>query len=502
MQRDVLKRWSDMATREVDVAVIGGGAAGLVAAAGCAALGGRTILVERNRLGGECTWTGCIPSKALLHLARMASLVRNGPAPGIGIGGLTVDFPTVMDSVRETRRDIYEHHESPSYLKELGIHPLQATARFLDERNLELSRQGRTMTVGFRSAIIATGSKPFVPQIKGLESVPYLTTDNLFELDQLPAHLAILGCGPVGAEMAQAFARLGSQVTVVTASPSILTDLEPWAAIAVERALRSEDVTLHVGQTISHVAASARGIEVTIAGPGQARKITVDQLLVATGRTPSVSALNLPAAGISCGVDGIPVDDWCRTNQRHILASGAVTMAPNFTHVAENMSRAAAVNAMARLPLQKYEQTVIPRVVFTDPELAAVGRSAAQLDAAGEPFERIQFPFERIDRARVEHRTTGEIALYHRRGRILGATIFGAGAGEMIGLYALAMKNGLRLNDISDTVQGYPTMMIGAKRAADQFYVGLLKRWMVQGFRFAYGYRGDIPGYVGTDRTI
>lgn len=474
----------------------------MVAAAGCAALGGRTSLIECDRLGGECTWTGCVPSKALLHIAGQAALARKMPNLGIHLDEPRVDFATVMHSVRETRRAIYEHSESPAYLRQLGVRPLKASARFLDSRTLEVERDGRSRTIGFRSAIVATGSRPAIPDIAGLSDVPYLTTDSLFELNQLPARLAIIGCGAVGVEMAQAFARLGSKVTAITSDEQLLPGSDRWAASTLAEILHAESVEFHFSRTVESVAAVSGGIELKLAGFEHPDTLTVDALLVATGRKPNTEALGLAAAGVEFDASGIAVDDWCRTSARHIFASGDVTTAPKFTHIADNMSRAAALNAMTRLPLRKYEQRLVPRITYTDPELATIGETVASLESSGGRYESIDVPFEKVDRARIEGSALGSIRIYHRRGKLLGATIIGPQAGEMIDYFALAMRNGLRLNDIADTVVGYPTMLLGAKRAADQFLIRLPQRWMVQGFRLAFGYRGGIPAYIGTDQVI
>ncbi len=251
-----------------------------------------------------------------------------------------------MHSVRESRRQVYEHSESPAYLKQLGIRPLKASARFLDSRTIELERDGRCRRVGFRAAIVATGSRPAIPAIAGLTDVLVLTTDNLFELNQLPARLAIIGCGAVGIEMAQACARLGNEVTVITNGDQILPGIDRWAASALAEILEADGVDFHFSTSATSVAEVDDGIELglnRLAGLGM---LAVDALLLATSREPTVEDLCLAAAGVDYDSSGIAVDDWCRASTRYIFAAGDVTTAPNFTHVAKNMSRAAALNAM------------------------------------------------------------------------------------------------------------------------------------------------------------
>ena len=491
-----------MGKTDVDVAVVGGGAAGLVAAAGTAALGARTVLIERNRLGGECTWTGCIPSKALLHVASLAATARKSNELGVHSCSVDIDFKEVMESVHSVRRNVYEHGETPGYLKELGIRPLHASARFLDSGTLEIERNGRTRVLSFRSAIIATGSRPFVPDIEGLQAVPHLTTNELFEIDELPRRLAILGCGAVGVEIGQAFARLGSEVTLITRDDQLLSEVDRDAAVVLQGALEEEGIDIHLLSTITNVSQSNGQTRIEVSGAREPFHLNVDQLLIATGRIANTAGIGLDAAGISYDRYGIGVDSYCRTNVRGIFASGDVTPAPNLTHIAENMSKAAAVNALARIPVWKYERDVVPAVIYTDPEVASVGRCRQDLDADGADYDVIDFPYYGIDRAVIEGNTDGFVRVYHRFGKILGATIVGAGAGELISEYALAMRQNIRLPAIAGTVHAYPTMMLGARRAADQMYIRSLKPWMVRAFRFIYGYRGDVPDYVGTRKIV
>ena len=487
---------------EVDVAVIGGGGAGLVAAAGCAMFGAQTILVERNRFGGECTWTGCVPSKALLHAARRAHDLRGGSAPGIQAGQIDIDFAAVMDHVRATRRAIYDKGESPDHLRSLGIIPLKASARFLDAHRLLIERDGIQREVRFRSAIIATGSRPFVPEIPGADAGDFLTTDEIFEVHTRPNRLVVLGGGAVGVELAQAFSRLGSQVTIVHRDGHLLADVDAELSAVLQSRFDTESIETRAYSTVDNVSRKDGELRIVLGGQGQTSAIRTDQLFIATGRVPNTSSLDLDAAGVHYDRRGIAVDDYCRTNQRHIFAVGDVTPAPNLTHVGENMAKAASVNALARIPVWKFEQAVVPRAVFTDPEVATVGASTQELVKAGQRFDQIDFPFEKIDRSAIEDSRDGMIRINHHHGKILGATIVGPNAGEMIAEYALAMRHGLRLHDLASTVHAYPTMMLGTRRAADQIYVRALRTWMVRGFRSLYGYRGSIPGYVGTKSIL
>lgn len=487
---------------DLDVLVIGGGTAGLVAAAGTAAFGARTALIERHRLGGECTWTGCVPSKALLHAARQIHTMRQAASSGIRAETIAVDFAAVMATVRATRRWIYDHGETPAYLISLGIQPLQASGRFLDDRTALIERDGRRRELTFRAAIIASGSRPFVPEVPGLEEIDFLTTDTLFEIDELPQRLAILGGGATGVEMAQAFARLGSDVTLISHDDRLIAHVDDDASELLRQRLSGEGVDIHLRATIAAVSPAGRSAQLRVAGDGEPLVIEVDRLLLATGRMANTSGLGLEAAGVDYERGGIPVDAYCRTSASGIYATGDVTTALNLTHVAEEMSKAAAVNALSKLPVIKYEQAVVPTVVYTDPEVATVGRTARELRESGIDYDRIDLPYEKIDRAVIEGHGDGFVRVYHRRGKVLGATVVGASAGELIAEYALAMRHGLRLHQLAGTIHAYPTMMLGARRAADQFLFRSLRPWMASVMRAAYGYRGKIPEYVGTRQIV
>jgi pyruvate/2-oxoglutarate dehydrogenase complex dihydrolipoamide dehydrogenase (E3) component len=382
------------------------------------------------------------------------------------------------------------------------MRPLHASARFLDPHTLQLERGPRARELTFRTAIVATGSRPFVPEIAGLETVDFLTTDTLFELEELPPRLAILGGGAAGVEIAQALARLGSAVTLVTHDDQLLSGVERDAAALLLDTLRAEGVEIYLRSTFTRLQQRADEVSVEIAGGGEPLHILVDRIILATGRNANTAGIGLEAAGVDYTRHGIAVDAYCRTNVRHIFASGDVTTAPNLTHVAENMSKAAALNALSRLPVRRYEQDVIPMVVYTDPEIATVGRTERALQEAGQPYDVIELPYEKIDRAVIEGRGTGFVRVYHRCGRVLGATIAGAQAGELIAEYALAMRHGLRLPALADTVHAYPTMMLGARRAADQIYPRALKPWMVRGLQLLYGLRGEIPEYIGSRMIV
>ncbi|MFQ5602123.1 MAG: dihydrolipoyl dehydrogenase family protein [bacterium] len=488
---------------DYDIVVIGGGAAGLTASGICAAFGARTALIEKHRLGGDCTWNGCVPSKALLHIAKGVSTVAKNQKNGVKYKDLLIDFPAVMDSIRKTRQQIFEDADSPEVITARGVEVIHGRAQFIDKHSIKVTTEKDSRSLSFRSAIITAGGSPLRLPIAGLQASDFLTNESLFELQQQPKHLVILGSGPIGVEMAQAFNLLGTRVTVIALDPRILIRDEPVCTDFVQTRLEKEGVTFYSGATI-HQAQKGNGAFKLSVGPrtGADKSISCDALLMAVGRQPNLENLHLEDAGVRSLKNGIPVDRFCRTNVRNIFAAGDVTTFLKFTHVAENMAKTAAVNAVFRLPIYKYESEIIPWVTYTEPECAHVGKTAEELQSEKIPFETIEFPYDKIDRAVTEHASEGVIILHTARGRILGAHAAGAQAGEIINEFALAMKNGLKLSHIADTIHPYPTWLLGARRAADQHYVRLHKKWMSKLIRFVFRYQGEIPDYVGSKTVV
>ncbi|MFQ5652935.1 MAG: dihydrolipoyl dehydrogenase family protein [bacterium] len=493
-----------MAKYDYDIVVIGGGAAGLTSSGICASFGARTALIEKHRLGGDCTWTGCVPSKSLLHIAKQVQQARKAQAFGVHFTDLAIDFEAVMNSVRATRQQVYEDADSPELMRKRGVHIVEGQAQFSAPHELEISGPNGTQRVTFRSAIVTSGGTALTLPIPGLHEAGFLTNETLFELQHQPRRLVIMGSGPIGVEMAQAFTLLGSQVTVIALDEKILIRDEPGCAEVVHQRLVEQGITFHMGETIHSVEKQNGEYKLSV-GPlsGADKTITADAVLVAVGRKPNLKGLGLDRAGVRFEKAGIPVDNACRTNVKHILAAGDITTFLKFTHVAENMAKTAAVNAVMRLPLLRYEKVVVPWVTFTDPECAHVGKTAAELEANNVKFDTIELPYSKIDRAVTEHAEDGVVIVHATsKGKILGAHAAGTHAGEIINEYALAMKNGLKLPKISDTIHAYPTLLLGARRAADQFYVRLQKRWMANLVRIFFGLRGEIPAYVGSKEVL
>ncbi|GAA4729428.1 FAD-dependent oxidoreductase [Modestobacter marinus] len=430
-----------------DLLVVGGGTAGIVASTTAASLGARVLLVERERTGGECLYTGCVPSKALLASATAAADARGAARLGVDVSGVQVDFARVMVHVKQAISTI-EPVDSPETLRGKGVTVLSGDAVFTGpDRATVAGRQIR-----FRAAVIATGSGPRLPQLPGLAGVDPLTNETVWDLDVLPARLAVLGGGPIGCELGQGFARLGAQVTVVNAADRLLDVESEEASALVTAALVRDGVDVRVGAEAVAVTGDRDGGELELA---DGARVPFDRLLVAVGRTARTDGLGCAAAGVELTEHGdVVVDDALRTSNPRIWAAGDVTGGPAFTHVAGVRGSLAASNAV--LGLRRRVDPVVPRVTYTSPEVASVGVGADGAGEAGLTVRRI--PHTEIDRAIAEDLTEGSTTLVHdRRGRLRGATVIGPRAGESLGELTLAVRQGLRVQDVAGTTHPYPT---------------------------------------------
>jgi pyruvate/2-oxoglutarate dehydrogenase complex dihydrolipoamide dehydrogenase (E3) component len=436
-----------------DLLVIGGGTAGIVAAKTAVRLGSEVLLVERERTGGDCLWTGCVPSKALLAAANSVASARDAAKFGIHTAEVKVDFPAVMNHVHSAIQQV-EPVDSSETLERFGISILHGDGQFMDRRTLRVDQQ----EIRFRTAIIAIGAQPTVPPIPGLLGSPYLTSENLWQIQELPKRLVILGAGSVGCELGQAFARLGSEVTLVDMALRILPREDQIAAQFVAEALTKAGVKILTGATVSSASIDHDGkgfLRLDNVG-GDSDQVDFDRLLVASGRTPRTRQLGLDLAGVKLTKNGfLKVDASLRTTNQRIWAAGDVTGHPQFTHVAGIHGSVAASNAILGLH-RKAEVTTIPRVTFTDPEVAAVGVST---DTFGnEKYRVAHLMSTEVDRAITDRDTEGFTKLaIDRRGRIIGATIVGPRAGETLSEMTLAVRLGLRTRDIASTIHPYPT---------------------------------------------
>jgi pyruvate/2-oxoglutarate dehydrogenase complex dihydrolipoamide dehydrogenase (E3) component len=436
-----------------DLVVIGGGTAGLVSAMGAAGLGARVALVERGLLGGDCLNTGCVPSKALLRSARAAADARRAAQLGVGISGIEPDFAAVMRRMRERRADI-SPHDSAERLRAAGVDVYFGDARFTGPSDVEVG--GRTLA--FRRAVIATGSRPAVPPIPGLAEAPYLTNETLFELTEQPRRLAIIGAGPIGCEIAQAFARLGSEVTLIDQAARVLPLEDVDAAALIARRLSADGVTLRLGGAIAQVSSAAGEVRLQLDGNG-AELQRFERLLVAVGRMPNVEPLDLAAAGVAFDEQGIVVDDHLRTSNRRIFSAGDVCSTFKFTHAADALARIVIRNALF-FGRTRASALVIPWCTYTDPEVAHVGACDG---------EAITIPLSDVDRAVVDEEPDGFVRVHHERGRLLGCTVVASRAGEMIGVATHALTHGASLTELGSTIHPYPTLNSAFRAAGDAY---------------------------------
>ncbi|MDX1740588.1 MAG: mercuric reductase [Rhodothermales bacterium] len=477
---------------DYDVIVIGGGAAGLTSSGLAATLGAKVLMVEAERLGGDCTWYGCVPSKTLLKAARVAHEIRHADRYGLSGSELDYSFPRMMDHVRHIREEVYQEADRPEIYENLGIEVRTGRASFVDDHTVRIEGPDKG-TLTSRYIVIATGAKAFVPPIPGLSDVPYLTNETLFELEEQPRRLAIVGGGPIGTEMAQAFARLGSEVTVVDMLDRILSRDDPEASALLRSRLERDGVSFQLGAQVAGVGTGPGGIVVRLTNGEEDLEVPADSILVATGRRANIDGLNLEAAGVETGKTGILVDDHCRTSRRHIYAVGDVTGRYQFTHMSEHMAKVAITNALLKVPM-KIDVRNVPWVTFTDPEVAHTGATAELLQTEGRKFRTYRFPYGKVDRAVTDGDAEGFIKVHAKpsTGRILGVDIVGASAGELISEYAVAMKNRIPMRKISDTIHPYPTYGLGARRAADQWYVQKQSPLLVKLLKWVFRYRGPV----------
>ena len=469
---------------DCDVAVIGAGAAGLSVAAISAGLGLKVVLFERGAMGGDCLNTGCVPSKALLAAAHAAEAARRAGRFGIRLGAPEVDWAGVRAHVARAIAAIAPN-DSEERFAAMGVRVVRASARFAGRDTIEAA--GRRFT--FRRAVIAAGSAAVVPPIPGLAEVPFLTNETLFALAEQPAHLLILGGGPIGLEMAQAHARLGCRVTVIEAA-AIAGREEPECVAPLRAALAAEGVALLEGARVAAVERDGAGLALRLADGG---RVAGSHLLLAVGRAPRLAGLGLEAAGIAHSPRGVATDRALRsTTHRRVWAAGDIAdpegLGPRaFTHVCSQHAGIIARSMLFRLPA-RLSYAALPRVIYTDPEIAQIGPTEAELRAAGrDDLVITRWPLAENDRLVAEGRAGGLVKLVaDRRGRLLGASLVGPGVGDMAGMFALAI--GRRLSALAAAVLPYPTAQEAAKRAAGEFYapkllspaarriVGLLKR--------------------------
>jgi len=493
-----------MSKFEFDAVVIGGGAAGLTASGIAANVGAKTMMIEAHRLGGDCTWTGCVPSKVILKAGKLTHQIRTASTFGLLDAEPEINFKNVIKHVHQIRNDIYEDADRPEIYEEMGIEVVFGSAAFKDAHSLEIDlADGGKRTVSAGHIFIATGARAFVPPIPGLDAVEYLTNESLFEIEDLPEHLIIGGGGPIGIEMSQAFVNLGAKVTVIDMEDRIMQNDDPELVEILKGVLKKQGVNFELSANIKRVEKSKSDICVIIERDGIEQAISGSHLLMATGRKANLESLSLKAAGVEVHKKGIKVDNSCRTNVGHIYAMGDVTGRYQFTHMSDHMSKVAVTKALLKIPMTIDKKHVV-WTTFTEPELAHVGATEKQLKTSNQKFETYRFPYSKINRAIIEGETVGLIKIFASKltGKIYGASVVGAHAGEMISEYAVAMRNGVTLRNIADTIHPFPSWTLGARRAADQWYIKNQSETSVKWMKRIFGFKGEIPDYSDPNRIV
>jgi pyruvate/2-oxoglutarate dehydrogenase complex dihydrolipoamide dehydrogenase (E3) component len=452
-------------TGRYNLVVIGAGTAGLVTAAGAAGLGAKVALIERGLLGGDCLNVGCVPSKGLLGAARRAAAVRRAAEFGVRAEA-SVDFAAVMERMRRLRAGI-SAHDSATRFRELGVDVFLGQGTFTCPNRIDVAGQ----TLEFSRGVIATGARAAVPPIPGLDEVEFLTNESVFSLTERPGRLGVIGAGPVGCEMAQAFARFGSEVVLVASEHGILPREDSDASKIVREALERDGVALRGhGRELTVSRADGAKIRLCVDTSGNAYAENVDKLLIGTGRAPNVEGLGLEAAGIEFSEKGVKVNDRLQTTNPRIFAAGDICSRYQFTHAAEFMARIVIQNALF-FGRAKMSSLVIPRCTYTEPEIAHVGASLRDAKEKGVELDTFTQPMSEVDRAILDGETEGFVRVHVRKGtdNIVGATIVAAHAGDMISNVAMAMTHGLGLGKMASTIFPYPTQAEAVRKTGDAY---------------------------------
>ncbi len=467
-----------------NLVVIGAGTAGLVAAAGAAGLGARVALVERHLMGGDCLNYGCVPSKGIISAGRAAASVRDAGQFGVNVpDGWSVDFSIAMERMRKLRAEI-SHYDSAARFRDLGVDVFLGEGEFTGSNTIKVAGQ----TLRFSKAVIATGTRPATPLIPGLDEVEYLTNEDIFSLTRLPSRVGVIGAGPIGCELAQTFARLGSDVFLVEATHGILPREEPEAAEIVKGSLLRDGVHLLCCGHETRVRQDGEQIRLYLESHGTSYNEPVDNLLVAVGRAPNVESLNLEAAGVEYdSKTGVEVDDKLRTSNSRIFAAGDVCSRYQFTHAADFMARVVIRNALF-MGRAKASALTIPWCTYTSPEIAHVGLYPHEAEKQGVAVDTYTQELAHVDRAILEGETEGFVRVHVKNGtdQILGATIVAANAGDMISEVTLAMTHGLGLKKIAGTIHPYPTQAEAIRKVGDlynrsrltPFVKSMFKKWL------------------------
>jgi pyruvate/2-oxoglutarate dehydrogenase complex dihydrolipoamide dehydrogenase (E3) component len=466
-----------------DLVVIGGGTAGLVSAMGATGLGARVALVERGLLGGDCLNVGCVPSKALLRSARaIAEARRAATIGGVRLSSAEPEFGVIMLRMRERRAEL-SAQDSAERLRQAGVDVFFGRGRFTNDRTISVDGQ----MLRFNRAVIATGGRPTAPPIPGLDQIRYLTTETVFSLRDLPRRLLVIGAGPIGCELAQAFARFGAAVTIFDQAPHVLPNEDSDAAAIVHRRLIEDGITLHLGVRLLEATESRDGVRLRYEHSSGIGHADGDRILVAAGRAPSIETLGLDAAGVRVSKLGVIVNDRLQTSNSRVYAAGDVCSQFKFTHAADAMARVVIQNALF-FGRRRASALVIPWCTYTDPEVAHVGAYESEAREQGRAVETITIPMNVVDRGVVDDERDGFVRLHHERGRLLGCTIVAPHAGEMISEATFALMQRATLADLSSMIHPYPTHSEALRMAGDTYRRSRLtprvKQWLDRYFRW------------------
>jgi pyruvate/2-oxoglutarate dehydrogenase complex dihydrolipoamide dehydrogenase (E3) component len=467
-RRKAFSGWERPHRFDYNLIAIGAGSGGLVSAYIAAAVKAKVALVEKDKMGGDCLNTGCVPSKALIRSAKMVSYSRRAADFGFRSGQVEYDFAEVMERVQRVIEKV-EPHDSIERYTELGVECFTGTAKIVSPWAVEVN--GATLTT--RNIIIATGARPLVPPIKGIEAVDYLTSDNLWQLRQNPGRLVVLGGGPIGSEITQAMARLGATVTQIEMLPRIMSREDPEVSNYIQERFEAEGIKVLTGHAAREIIVED-GEKILLCDVEKERvRVPFDRILIAVGRRPNVSSFGLEELGVRISDRGtVAVDPLLRTNFPNIFAVGDVAGPYQFTHTASHMAWYATVNALfGGLKSLKVDYRVIPWATFTDPEVARVGLSEEEAKATGTAYEVTRYGIDDLDRAIADSEDHGWVKVLTRPGsdKLLGVTIVGSHAGDLLAEYVLAMKHGIGLNKILGTIHTYPTMSEANKAAAGEW---------------------------------
>ena len=446
--------------------VLGGGSAGMVAAIGAAGLGAKVALIERHLLGGDCLNVGCVPSKSVIRSSKLLGEIARAAELGVQVDDVRVDFGEVMARMRRVRADLSEH-DSVHRVKRLGIDMYLGDSKFTGPNTLEVEGQ----TLHFRKAVIATGSRPAAPPIPGLAETGFLTNEKVWDLTLLPPRLAVIGAGPIGAELSQAFHRFGSEVTIFDVVPRLLGREDEEAAILIRRVFEREGIGLALGAEISEIARVADGKRIAYHLNGESQNLVVDEILVAAGRTPNLESLDLEAAGVAYTTRGVEVNDTLRSSNPAIYAAGDVASRFQFTHTADATARMVLQNALFPGPKKKLSDLVVPWATYTDPEVAHVGLYDWEAEKAGIAVDTFVHHLGETDRGRTDGEGEGFVKIHVKKGsdKILGATIVGRHAGELISEVTVAITGGLGLGHLATVIHPYPTTAEAIRKVADAY---------------------------------